>query len=482
MDILRAKYKVRNDWLRSDPPKSASPVWRAIEQAKKVIVKGSCYTIGNGSSINVWKDPWVPWIEGFIPTPRLVDYTLLPLQVSQLINSELHCWNPSLIHELFDPTSAQAILTMPIPTSPTPDKLVWIPESKGCFSVKSAYCTLRAHSIPPQDTDTDWKKLWKLKMPEKSKMFLWRLAVNALPTRDNLSRRFHVADTRCLLCKAHAENVIHLFAECNASRAFWFFACRGFKVDQITFSNPVDFIKLVLHPPMTFNCDSDQVMASLNSALILEEIWHSRNRVLYHNSKWDILVSTKIIQTRLQEFSSNLLSPINPLTHPTQLHWLPPPLGWIKINVDAAVSANIASIAVLARNHSSVPIKTWARTIRKTTPLQAETKALLWAVQLAKIEKWSHIIFEGDAKQCFDAINSPDSPVPWAILAPISDIRCLVAHFVSFSFIWVPRACNVVAHHTARAALDSRMSFCFNKDNLPPVLLAMCKEDFPLCF
>ena len=30
----------------------------------------------------------------------------------------------------------------------------------------------------------------------------------------------------------------------------------------------------------------------------------------------------------------------------------------------------------------------------------------MWAVQLAKVERWSKVIFEGDAKICFDAINS----------------------------------------------------------------------------
>ena len=31
MQILRARYKVKQDWLRSDPPKSASPIWKAID-------------------------------------------------------------------------------------------------------------------------------------------------------------------------------------------------------------------------------------------------------------------------------------------------------------------------------------------------------------------------------------------------------------------------------------------------------------------
>lgn len=41
MKILRAEYKVRSDWIHNEPPKTASPIWKAIESAKKIIVKGA---------------------------------------------------------------------------------------------------------------------------------------------------------------------------------------------------------------------------------------------------------------------------------------------------------------------------------------------------------------------------------------------------------------------------------------------------------
>ena len=51
ISILRAKYKVRDDWLRRETLKVASPVWRAIEGVKDIIVKGACYLIEDSSSI-----------------------------------------------------------------------------------------------------------------------------------------------------------------------------------------------------------------------------------------------------------------------------------------------------------------------------------------------------------------------------------------------------------------------------------------------
>jgi hypothetical protein len=60
MRSLRSKYKVRSNWLRKDPVRNASFIWRAIEKAKNLILKGACFLVGDGKSIDVWLDPWIP--------------------------------------------------------------------------------------------------------------------------------------------------------------------------------------------------------------------------------------------------------------------------------------------------------------------------------------------------------------------------------------------------------------------------------------
>lgn len=53
MNVLRCKYKVRSDWLRKDPLKKASSIWKTIEKSKALISKGACYLVGNGDFVNV---------------------------------------------------------------------------------------------------------------------------------------------------------------------------------------------------------------------------------------------------------------------------------------------------------------------------------------------------------------------------------------------------------------------------------------------
>lgn len=98
ISILRAKYKVEHNWLHKDPPIAVSPIWKAIETAKKIVAKGTCYLIGDGSNINVWIDPWVPWLQDFILKPSQASFADTPLMVSMLLDTSTHCWKENLIN------------------------------------------------------------------------------------------------------------------------------------------------------------------------------------------------------------------------------------------------------------------------------------------------------------------------------------------------------------------------------------------------
>lgn len=80
--------------------------------------------MGNGKSIDVWTDPWVPWIEGFKPRPRIKDYFQLSIKAHHLLDHTSTAWNEDMVKEVFESMDAQAILTIPIPHSPRQDKLI----------------------------------------------------------------------------------------------------------------------------------------------------------------------------------------------------------------------------------------------------------------------------------------------------------------------------------------------------------------------
>lgn len=139
MNALRSKYKVRSDWLRKDPMKNVSHTWRAIERMKVLVSKGACCMVGDGVDIDVWKDPWVPCLEGYKPMPRNSMAEMGPLTVSSLINSTNRKWDIQKLNNLFNDDSVEAILKINLTRSARRDKLLWIKDPKGKFTVKSAF-------------------------------------------------------------------------------------------------------------------------------------------------------------------------------------------------------------------------------------------------------------------------------------------------------------------------------------------------------
>ena len=83
---LKAKYKVRHNWLNHCFLGKAFSVWKSLLGDKHLISKAACMLVGDGNSIRIWENPWVPDLQGFIPTPKNgVDPNGI-LLVSQLFN------------------------------------------------------------------------------------------------------------------------------------------------------------------------------------------------------------------------------------------------------------------------------------------------------------------------------------------------------------------------------------------------------------
>ena len=101
-------------------------------------------------------------------------------------------------------------------------------------------------------------------------------------------------------------------------------------------------------------------------------------------------------------------------------------MGWIKINTDAAISNNVSALAAIARNTKGEVLQVWTKLHISHSPLQAEASAILWAIQLAQSLNWDHIIFEVDAKDCFDPISPLDFSPNWTISNLISNLLSFV--------------------------------------------------------
>ena len=66
-----------------------------------------------------------------------------------------------------------------------------------------------------------WPAIWKLRIPNKIKVFGWKAFNEILPTRLNLSKRKIIADAMCPICLRFPESVVHALWDCGVARDEW---------------------------------------------------------------------------------------------------------------------------------------------------------------------------------------------------------------------------------------------------------------------
>ncbi|PKA51938.1 putative mitochondrial protein [Apostasia shenzhenica] len=136
--VLKGRYfpsgNLEEDYLGRDP----SFVWRSIWEAKQVVDMGFIWRIGNGKSVKIWKDKWIPrrWsFRPFSPIKNLHEHTT----VDALINPVIGQWNISLLVDNFFCEDVEAISNIPLGDLTSPDQKIWANHPSGRYSVHSAY-------------------------------------------------------------------------------------------------------------------------------------------------------------------------------------------------------------------------------------------------------------------------------------------------------------------------------------------------------
>ena len=90
-----------------------------------------------------------------------------------------------------------------------------------------------------------WNGIWKLKVPNKVKHFLWRAVREALPTKCNLHRRQVLSSGICDACGDYGEDEIHALWFCDAVKPIWMSDARFSFLRAHHFSNFGDLFQFL---------------------------------------------------------------------------------------------------------------------------------------------------------------------------------------------------------------------------------------------
>jgi hypothetical protein len=100
------------------------------------------------------------------------------------------------------------------------DHKVWKFNNKGSYTVKSAYRYSMETLVDNEEyrVSGEWMHIRNLKIPQRVKIFMWRVLRGCLPTQDKLQRKGVQCTDLCPHCETTYENEWHLFIGCEKAK------------------------------------------------------------------------------------------------------------------------------------------------------------------------------------------------------------------------------------------------------------------------
>jgi ribonuclease HI len=443
--VLRGKYYHGSDFLSATKKKNSLHVWRAILHGREALKKGLIKRVGDGSTIRIFDDPWIPTNSNGRPLckPREAK----AVRVDELIDTEQMCWSEEKLEVNLIETNRRAVCQIPLGRF-AEDEWGWTQEDNGVFSVRSAYRMLSSiqQATQPASTcsKTCWKKLWKLLVPPKVRAFWWRVIKGFVPSRQVLNFRHVEKVGFCEACGKQEESIFHALFECTWARLFW-------SELKITAN-----VKVPQFHPNTWAMDviDSKVMVESQTSMILcgcWAAWQERNARKHGERGRSVTDSVRwAMQTSLDLSHSSREKPRKVLK--PKEHWKPPAEGVIKINTDASFQEQemTGGIGLVVRDHQGNLVRGQALWYgHAESALSMEALAIREGARLAQERGYVHVVIESDSLMAVNLCNADDQNRS-KLRAIVQEIRDITRAFASFSILAVGREANNAAHLCAK--------------------------------
>ncbi|XP_022004627.1 uncharacterized protein LOC110902226 [Helianthus annuus] len=157
------------------------------------------------------------------------------------------------------------------------DSWNWKHASDGLFSVKSAKSLLSDNNLAVQIPKIKWK-VW---VPLKCKIMVWRVVLNRLPTIAELVKRgVRPQQTCCAFCQADLETSFHLFTGCMFVQEVWYMVETWCRLNPNILFDVADILKVP--ETLTLTKKAKHVLRGIVYTT-LWVIWNERNNRIFNN-------------------------------------------------------------------------------------------------------------------------------------------------------------------------------------------------------
>ncbi|KAL3628478.1 hypothetical protein CASFOL_027524 [Castilleja foliolosa] len=213
------------------------------------------------------------------------------------------------------------------------------------------------------------------------------------------------------------------------------------------------------------------------TAALLDNIWFFRNKIAHGASipPFQELLSIVSRQIKMHWFSIVKTGISNKAPSPV---WIPPPLGFIKVNTDASFKNGVSKAGIIFRNHSGTISLAATYHHNCLDSFSAECLALLDACKILQELKNQKVCLESDCLAAITFINGNSGNFFWQASAVIDQFLLIRSRWPFWSFNFTPRVANGAAHALAFWAFNSNFMGFVPKNELPVSIF--CDLGFPL--
>lgn len=445
--VLHSKYLKKHNFSECPPKSASSHIWKGILHTRPLLEKGIKWIIGDGEYVSSWKDWWC----GSEPLATIYPghHTNSGDKVKLLIDSNGD-WNLTSISHIVSNQTIDAIYSIKLPRySSTKDCPQWVGSSNGKFSVASAYDFLNKE----EDDLHGWSWIWKLKLPQKIKGFIWLLLHDRLPTNQLRAHRGMIPDNICPRCGAPNEDRTHLLRECDKAKEIWLLSpVSHWRVNSLECQTQ-DWLCSNLKKKGKYL--GNTISQSSIFAITLWQIWKDRNKKSFDNVDVDPHQSLRNIASFSLEISEAFKSILsNGHRNSVLISWSPPCTAGVKLNTDGCWMENrkLAGYGGIFRDHQGHWLLGYFGKQDCSTILEVEIWGIYRGLTIMLEKGYNNISIESDSLDAVKLINEgPNDEHPQVTL--IQDAKILLSRTGS-SLTHVFREANQCADHLAHIGAE----------------------------
>jgi hypothetical protein len=208
-------------------------------------------------------------------------------------------WDEQVINVCMHPHDAEQVLRIRLSDRIQDDHIAWALERTRLFSVKSAYRLALeldrdkeeqvGSSLRPDGTRLMYNDLWTAPIPQKVRIFAWRLAQESLATQINRKKQSLEENGRCQICAREDESGNHTVVSCTKAAGLWALMRQHWSLPpERMFTRP--------GPEWLFTLLSQSDKSTrARILLLLWRTWHLRNDMIHGKGRATVAGSVEFL-------------------------------------------------------------------------------------------------------------------------------------------------------------------------------------------